>query len=273
METHITKKDLLKVFFRTHLMMAVWNFQRMLNLGFLFCLLPIIKSLRLNEEKKREFYQRHLNFYNSHPYFASVVLGIIIKKEEELSQALPADYKNKLQTIDTLKRGFMGPMGALGDSLVWESFRPMISAGLILIILLTLPHLSLAYAGILIYFLLYNLLNEYIRFVGVFEGYKKGEAIIKDINVLNIPRINEKLKDVGVFLTGTIIGVIGFTFYFGTNWMMPYYYVQAVFRLILFISLAGIIWLGLRKNISTTVIFLTGLSILIAAELLRNTGF
>jgi mannose/fructose/N-acetylgalactosamine-specific phosphotransferase system component IID len=273
MENQIRKIDLWKVFIRTHLMMSVWNFQRMLNIGFVFSLSPIIRVLGLDQEKSREFYQRHLNFYNSHPYFASVVLGIIIKKEEELLHASPEEQKAKIQAIDITKRGFMGPMGALGDSLVWESYRPMIGAGLILFILLAIPNTTLAYSGILVYFLLYNLLNEYIRFKGVFEGYQKGELIIKDIQALNIPRLNECLKDIGTFLTGGIIGVMGFTFYFYSTWMMPGYLLQAIVRVVVFTALVGICWFALKKQFSTTVIFLTGISIILIAEILRITGF
>lgn len=273
MKNQIRKIDLWKVFIRTHLMMSVWNFQRMLNIGFVFSLYPITRVLDLDKEKSREFYQRHLNFYNSHPYFASVVLGIIIKKEEELSQASQEEQKAKIQAIDLTKRGFMGPMGALGDSLVWESYRPMIGAGLILFILLAIPNITLAYSGILIYFLLYNLLNEYIRFKGVFEGYQKGELIIKDIQALNIPGLNERLKDIGTFLTGSIIGVIGFVFYFNTTWMMPSFLLQAFSKFILFTALVGICWFALKKQVSTTIIFLAGISIILIAEILRITGF
>jgi mannose/fructose/N-acetylgalactosamine-specific phosphotransferase system component IID len=54
----------------------------MLSIGFCFALVPVANKLFKDRQKRIEFYNRHLNFFNAHPYFSSFALGAISRVEE-----------------------------------------------------------------------------------------------------------------------------------------------------------------------------------------------
>ncbi len=67
---HITHKDLMKVFWRSFTMEWAWNYERQMNLGYAFSLVPVLKKIYSNsKEKLAEAYKRHLAFYNVTPCF------------------------------------------------------------------------------------------------------------------------------------------------------------------------------------------------------------
>ena len=73
----IRKRDLIKILFRSFYVQEAWNYERMLALGFCFCLVSIVRRLFNDKQKQSEFLMLHLAFFNSHPYMVSYALGAI----------------------------------------------------------------------------------------------------------------------------------------------------------------------------------------------------
>ena len=121
------------IFFRSFLIQAVWNYQSMLSIGFCFALTPVAKKLFKDRQKRIEFYNRHLNFFNAHPYFSSFALGAISRIEEDMVLEGREDYYK----VDRLKNALIGPLGAIGDQLIWATLKPAsILIGLLAVILI-----------------------------------------------------------------------------------------------------------------------------------------
>ena len=76
--------DLLRIFFRSFLIQASWNYRGMLNLGFLFTIRPGLSRLFDREEDRLAAAVRHAGFFNTHPYMASYAIGATLAAEEEL---------------------------------------------------------------------------------------------------------------------------------------------------------------------------------------------
>ena len=112
----IRKRDLINVFFRSFYIQAAWNYERMLGLGFCYCLIPIAKRLFKEDQKRINFLKRHVGFFNSHPYMACYALGSIANIEQ---QAVIKKWEDR-KPIDTFKTRIMGPLGAIGDTLFWQ---------------------------------------------------------------------------------------------------------------------------------------------------------
>src|SRR6185436_2139926 len=102
---------------------TVWNFERYLNYGFAFVLLPALRKLYPPEERPRAI-SRHMEYFNTHPYMASFVLGAVLKMEEEKQNLPRLKHQQKEDEINALKVGMMGPVAAMGDSLFWATLRP-----------------------------------------------------------------------------------------------------------------------------------------------------
>lgn len=199
----ITYFILFKVFLRSFIIQAVWNYQSMLSIGFCFALSPIGKKLFKSKEKLNAFYNRHLNFFNAHPYFSSFALGAIAKIEEELAAKKNPDY----EIISKFKNALIGPLGAIGDQLVWGTIKPTsVLIGLIGVVFIVDVQSKIYFIFLLL--LIYNIPHIYIRLFGIFMGYKKGFEVTKVISAKKY----EMMRDLyGIFGTLSLGIYIGFS--------------------------------------------------------------
>ena len=202
-EKKITFITLVNIFLRSFIIQAVWNYQSMLSIGFCFALSPVGKKLYKTKEKRTDFYNRHLNFFNAHPYFSSFALGAITKIEEELSTKENPDYT----IIDRFKNALIGPLGAIGDQLVWATIKPTsILIGLIGVVFI--QNIQTKFYFIFLLFMLYNIPHIYIRFFGILKGYQKGFEVSKVMNAKNY----EMMRDIYGILGTAALGIyIGFS--------------------------------------------------------------
>ncbi len=192
----INKKDLTKVLIRSHFIQGSWNFERMQSLGFCFALVPIIKKLYHNNLKEQRLaIKRHLEFFNTHPYMAAPILGIIIAMEEKRANGFKITDNN----INNIKVGLMGPLAGVGDPIFWGTLRPILSA----------LGSSLAATGNImgpiIFFVFFNAVRLSTLYYGINYGYKKGLNIIKELNQNLIKKITEASSILGLFVMGSLV--------------------------------------------------------------------
>ena len=173
----ISRWDLLKVFFLSFFMQSVWNFRSLISVGFSICLFPVLHKVCPTIEAKRDFFRRHLKFFNAHPYFASYALGVSIRLEE-----LAAEGETEATHIlDQIKDLLISPLGAVGDRLFWATIKP---ASLIfgMAAVLVTPGIPGKVTVLIITFLIYNIPHFYYRFQGIWEGYKYGLEVYKHVS-------------------------------------------------------------------------------------------
>ena len=120
----LTKKDRLAVAWRSTFIQGSWNYERMQNGGFAFSMIPAIKKLYSSKEDRTAALQRHLEFFNTHPYIASPIIGVTLALEEERANGAPVDDV----AIQGVKVGMMGPLAGIGDPVFWFTVRPMLGA-------------------------------------------------------------------------------------------------------------------------------------------------
>ena len=77
----------LQTFVRSFFMQALWNFERMQNVGFAFSVEPLLKAAHRSKDSFREALRRHCDYFNTHPYFAPIVMGVIYNKEKTLADS------------------------------------------------------------------------------------------------------------------------------------------------------------------------------------------
>ena len=197
----ITYFTLFKVFLRSFLIQAVWNYQSMQSIGFCFALSPVGKKLFRSNEQRKEFYNRHLNFFNAHPYFSSFALGAITKIEEELSNKENPDY----EIISRFKNALIGPLGAIGDQLVWATIKPTsILIGLIGVVFIVDVQTKIYFIFLLL--IIYNIPHIYIRLFGIFKGYNEGIEVSKVLNAKNYEMMRYIYGILGTVALGIYIG-------------------------------------------------------------------
>ncbi|MGB4824339.1 MAG: PTS system mannose/fructose/sorbose family transporter subunit IID, partial [Leuconostoc mesenteroides] len=120
----LTKRDRMSVAWRSQFLQGSWNYERMQNVGWAYSMIPAIKKLYKSKEDRALALQRHLEFFNTHPYVASPILGVTLALEEERANGAPIDDT----AIQGVKVGMMGPLAGIGDPVFWFTVRPILGA-------------------------------------------------------------------------------------------------------------------------------------------------
>ena len=123
-KVQLTKKDRLSVALRSTFLQGSWNYERMQNGGWCFAMIPAIKKLYTNKEDQIAALKRHLEFFNTHPYVASPVIGVTLALEEDKANGAPVEDS----AIQGVKVGMMGPLAGVGDPVFWFTARPILGA-------------------------------------------------------------------------------------------------------------------------------------------------
>ena len=191
----------INMFFRSFFIQAVWNYQSMISVGFCLALVPVAKKLFKDRQDRMDFFNRHLNFFNAHPYFTSFALGAIARVEEDLVLEGEKEYYK----VDRLRSALIGPLGAIGDQLVWATLKPAsILIGMLLVLLIEGVQTKIIFLFILL--ALYNIPHIYIRFYGIVRGYHAGFEIYKLLNIKNFTTVQNIYGAMGALALGIIFG-------------------------------------------------------------------
>lgn len=192
------KIPIVSIFLRSLFLQSVWNYERMQNIGFAFTFLPWLRRLYSNDKQK--FYDRlkaHCGFFNTHPYFASLLIGIVMKLEEEYSKGeIPAEQVMRTKTM------LAGPIAAIGDRLIWSTWRTfcgIIAVSYFLIHGQYFNKTANILTGILLYLILYNLFGHIpIRLFGISLGYNYSKKVVEKISKFQLQKVLDIIRIIGI---------------------------------------------------------------------------
>ena len=167
----LTKKELNQVFWRSFGMEWDWNYERQMNMAYCYSMLPVIKKLYSNKEDQVVAMKRHLEFFNTTPQLATLILGISAAMEESNAN----DPEFDTESINSVKVSLMGPLAGIGDSFIWGTLR----------IIATGVGLSLAnqgnILGPILFLLIFNIPAQGLRYYLMNAGYKLGSGFLAKI--------------------------------------------------------------------------------------------
>lgn len=191
----VTKGDLNKMFWRLNLFQTSWNYERMQSLGYLNTMTPVLKRVyegKSNEEKEQAI-NRHLEFFNTMPTFAAPILGINAALEEK-------EGNKAASIISTLKVALMGPLAGLGDSVVWLTWMPICMSIGASFCAVGNP------LGLIIAFIMFNLVNQGIKYFGIHIGYKEGTKFLDNVKESRlIQRYSTMAGILGLMIVGGLV--------------------------------------------------------------------
>ena len=164
----LERKQLMSVFWRSFGLEWDWNYERQMNIGYCYCMLPVIKKLYDDPAEQEAAMKRHLEFFNTTPQLATLILGITAAMEEQNAN----DPNFDTQSINDVKVSLMGPLAGIGDSFIWGTLR----------IIATGVGLSLAtqgnILGPILFFLIFNIPAQGLRYYLMGAGYKLGSGFL-----------------------------------------------------------------------------------------------
>ncbi len=191
----LTKSDRMSVALRSTFLQGSWNYERMQNGGWCYAMIPAIKRLYKTEEDRIAALKRHLEFFNTHPYVASPILGVTLALEEEKANGATVEDS----AINGVKVGMMGPIAGVGDPVFWFTVRPILGA----------LGASLAMTGNILgpilFFVLWNIIRFGFMWYTQEFGYKVGTEITKDLSGGLLGKITKGASILGMFVLGALV--------------------------------------------------------------------
>ena len=191
----LSKKERLSVALRSTFLQGSWNYERMQNGGWAFSIIPAIKKLYKTEEERSAALKRHLEFFNTHPYVASPVIGVTLALEEERANGAEVDDA----AIQGVKVGMMGPLAGVGDPVFWFTVRPILGA----------LGASLAMTGNImgpiLFFVLWNVIRWGFMWYTQEFGYKAGAKITEDLSGGLLQKVTKGASILGMFILGSLV--------------------------------------------------------------------
>ena len=194
----VTKDDLFWTFVRSNFLLGSFNFERMQSMGFCCAMMPILK--RVYGDKKEEMkaaLKRHLEFFNTQPFVAAAIMGIIGAMEEK--RANGADISPA--TLSGVKVGLIGPLAGVGDPIFWGTIRPVLAA------LGAGIALTGSIIGPIIFFIAFNAIRLATHWYGVKYGYEKGTELVENIGGNEMHFLTEGASVLGLLVMGALVAI------------------------------------------------------------------
>ena len=116
----LDKATLNKIAWRSCMLQASFNYERMQAGGWEWTILPGLEQIHTNKEDLATSMGHNLEFINTHPFLVTLVAGIVLSLEQS---------KADINTIRGVRVACAGPLGGIGDALFWFTLVP-ITAGI-----------------------------------------------------------------------------------------------------------------------------------------------
>lgn len=192
----LTRRSVVSTFARSFLIQGSWNYHTMIGSGFAFAMLPALRQFfGHSEQDLDEPLRRHLEHFNAHPYLSSVALGATLRME--------ADGEDP-ETIKRFKVAVRGPLGSLGDALVWASWLPTVSLASLVVYWWGVP----GWASVIVFLGLYNAGHVGLRVWGFRAGLNEGRSVGRHLGQAALGLWTERIRNTATLLLGTLAGLI-----------------------------------------------------------------
>lgn len=189
------KKVLNKMFWLSHLVFVSFNMVKMEANGFTYTMEPAIESIYKDDpEGRREAYQRHQQFFNTHAVAFDFIAGLAYAMEKQHKKG-----EVDAETISSVKAALMGPTAGMFDSLFFNTLR-VLAAG-IAIGLCSQGN----FAGVVIFILMYGVSQSVLKYLLLNVGFTAGTSFIDQVFSTGMMSVLSKCASVlGLMMIGAM---------------------------------------------------------------------
>lgn len=151
------------IFLRLLAIQGSWNYETLLGNGIGFAIEPALRLLPggPHAPEFKAALARQSRYFNAHPYLAGIAVGALARAELDHE---PADR------IERFRTALPGPLGSVGDRLVWAGWLPFCS----LVALVTYGFGAGALGVVATFLVVYNTGHFALRIWGLETGWKHG---------------------------------------------------------------------------------------------------
>lgn len=160
------KPPLGAAFLRLFFVQSSWNYERLIGVGMGVAEEPLLRDLRGGPDDGavyRAAVARGARFFNSHPYLAGLAVGATARAEHDGMAP---------ERIERLRAALIGPLGSLGDRLVWAGWLPLLAGAA-----LTAVALGATWIAVAAFLGVYNLGHVTLRWWALRAGWRAGSEV------------------------------------------------------------------------------------------------
>lgn len=180
-----------------------WNYETLLGNGIGFAMEPALRLLPggVHTTRFKEAMARQSRYFNAHPYLASVAVGALARAELDGEPA---------EKIERFRTALAGPLGSVGDRLIWAGWLPFCS-----LLALAVFGLGGSTAAVLWTFLgVYNAGHLALRVWGLRVGWNQGLRVAHALANPVLRRGPQVIAPLAAFAVGlgvplTLMRIIG----------------------------------------------------------------
>jgi PTS system mannose-specific IID component len=176
---------------------GAWNYETLLGNGIGFCVEPALRLLPggIHTERFKAALARESRYFNAHPYLASVAVGALARAE--LDGEPP-------ERIERFRTALAGPLGSVGDRLIWAGWLPFCSLASLALYGLGAP------TGVVIAVVLiaYNCGHLALRIWGLRTGWSHGLRVAAALGNPVLRRGPQQIGRVAALTTGIAIPLV-----------------------------------------------------------------
>ncbi len=170
-----------------------WNYRTLLGAGLAFVLSPALARVyREDPDGLAGAVSRHAGLFNCHPYLATIAAGALTRLEWE---GVASGEQERF------KRALVGPLGTLGDRLVWARWRPICALLAIGCFAVGAPWWVACGAALLSY----NTLHIGLRHWGLRLGWREGREVGRALLGSPLRRLPDRLTIPLAVVSGVIL--------------------------------------------------------------------
>ncbi len=192
----LDKKTLNQMAWRSLFLQGSFNMERMQAAGWLYGILPGLRKIHTNKEDLATSMEHNLEFFNTHPFLVTFVMGIVLALEEQ---------KADTNTIRAVRVAAMGPLGGIGDAIFWLTLVP-IAAGIGSGFAIE----SKSIVGAFFFLAAFNLVQFPVRYWLMHWSYKLGTNAIGELTK-HSKAFTRSASLLGVFVVGVLTSNFGGT--------------------------------------------------------------
>lgn len=184
----------LVIWLRLFAVQGSWNYEILLGNGIGFCSEPALRLLPGGRggDAYRRALARQSRYFNAHPYLAAVAVGALSRSE--LEGVDPAK-------IERFRTALAGPLGSVGDRLIWSGWLPLCS-----LLALGAYGLGSGVGFVIAFFLItYNAGHVALRAWGLKVGFAHGTGVAKPLASPVLRRAPEWIDRAGALLAGIAV--------------------------------------------------------------------
>lgn len=171
------------MFVRLLAIQGSWNYETLMGNGIGFAIEPALRLLPggVHTPEFKAALSRQSRYFNAHPYLAGIAVGALARAELDHEPA---------ELIERFRTALPGPLGSVGDRLVWAGWLPFCS-----LIALVAFGLGAGPLGVVAVFLgIYNAGHFALRIWGLETGWRHG---LRVASALGHPILRRGPQEIG----------------------------------------------------------------------------